>query len=451
MPRQLRSSTQNKRPRTEIETPEDEDPSDTVAHVQAMARAVATVRANLAAIRGLNMEQRTTMLAKFPEDARRAVFAKFPEFAGATTAATQAPPLLALPLPPTGPDPAATSRALANATEATLRARIRALKEAAAAPDVPPDMDVLLARIAALENPPYPATRAPAADEDGPAQALGMQQLMALIRPPSAAPPPTPEVEVVSRAATESAALAAAQAALSDDGEDDEDDGEATKRHHFKELIDLEAVKSETRNREAAVTYYSWLAVKVKAQEIAKTRASYRRLVVVALGQIRRMRALAAAMPPGPLRSEQEAILVTAEQEAKFLQGQDTILKSMADACVFADDTWDPAAFFAMVGRRWTLVRKDPTKLNTILRELQDSPAYANLLKEPAGWVAPSAVDPLSPLAGLPGNASAATSAEGLGKGGKGGKGASTKNLKKTAARRGKGLKGTGASDSEDA
>ena len=188
----------------------------------------------------------------------------------------------------------------------------------------------------------------------------------------------------------------------------------------------------------------------MKAQEIAKTRASYRRLVVVALGQIRRMRALAVALPPGPLRSEHEAILATAEQEAKFLQGQDTILKSMADACVFADDTWDPAAFFAMVGRRWTLVRKDPTKLNTILRELQDSPAYANLLKEPAGWVAPSAVDPLSPLAdGLPGNASAATSAEGLGKGGKGA--FTKKNLKKTAARRGKGLKGTGASDSEDA
>ena len=80
MPRQLRSSTQNKRSRTKIETPEAEDPTDTVAPptVQARARAVATVRANLAAIRALNMEERTTMFAKFPEDARRAVFAKFP-------------------------------------------------------------------------------------------------------------------------------------------------------------------------------------------------------------------------------------------------------------------------------------------------------------------------------------------------------------------------------------
>jgi len=106
----------------------------------------------------------------------------------------------------------------------------------------------------------------------------------------------------------------------------------------------------------------------------------------------------------------------------------------------------DLAAFFAMVGRRWTLVRKDPAKLNTALRELQGSPAYANHLKQPAGWVA----DPLSPLAGrLPGNASAATSAEGLGKGGKGA--FPKNNLKKTAARRGKSPKGTGAPDSEDA
>ena len=128
-------------------------------------------------------------------------------------------------------------------TEATATA---APAEAAAVPFAPPDMDALLARIAALENPPHPAAREPAAEEGGPDHALGMQQPVDLIRPPAAAPPPTPEVVVVSRAATESAALAAAQAALSDDGEDDESDGEATKRHHFKELIDLEAVKSET-------------------------------------------------------------------------------------------------------------------------------------------------------------------------------------------------------------
>ena len=57
----------------------------------------------------------------------------------------------------------------------------------------------------------------------------------------------------------------------------------------------------------------------------------------------------------------------------------------MADACVFADDTWDPAAFFAMAGRRWALVSKDPSKLSTILRELQDTPAYADLLEKPGG------------------------------------------------------------------
>ena len=96
MPRQPRSSTQNKRPRPEIETSEAEGPSGTVAPptVQVMVQALATVRANLTALRALNMESRTTMFAKFPKVARRAVFAKFPEF-----------------------DSTATSRALSEATE----------------------------------------------------------------------------------------------------------------------------------------------------------------------------------------------------------------------------------------------------------------------------------------------------------------------------------------------
>ena len=107
----------------------------------------------------------------------------------------------------------------------------------------------------------------------------------------------------------------------------------------------------------------------------------------------------------------------------------------MADACISADDTWDPAAFCAMVFRRRTPVSKDPYKPSTIPRELQDSPAYANLLEKPKGWVAPSAVAPLPPLAdGLPGNASAATSAGGLGKGGKGG--TTGKDFKKAAGHR---------------
>ena len=72
--------------------------------------------------------------------------------------------------------------------------------------------------------------------------------------------------------------------------------------------------------------------MKSKATKIAKARASYRRLLVVALGRLKRMRAVAVALPPGPLRSEQEAIAATAEQEVKYLQGQTTILKKMADA-----------------------------------------------------------------------------------------------------------------------
>ena len=54
---------------------------------------------------------------------------------------------------------------------------------------------------------------------------------------------------MVSHSATESAALAAAQASLSDDSEDDDSGGVATKRHHFKELIDLESVKPKSAAR----------------------------------------------------------------------------------------------------------------------------------------------------------------------------------------------------------
>ena len=59
--------------------------------------------------------------------------------------------------------------------------------------------------------------------------------------------------------------------------------------------------------------------MKTKAQEITKTHASYRRLLIVALGQLKRMRAVTVALPPGPLRSEQEAIPATEEQEVKYL------------------------------------------------------------------------------------------------------------------------------------
>ena len=49
------------------------------------------------------------------------------------------------------------------------------------------------------------------------------------------------------------------------------------------------------------------------------------------------MRAVAVALPPGPLRSEQEAIITTAEHEVKYLQGQKKIIKNMAYACIFTD------------------------------------------------------------------------------------------------------------------
>ena len=64
------------------------------------------------------------------------------------------------------------------------------------------------------------------------------------------------------------------------------------------------------------------------------------------------MRAVAAALSPGLLRMEQEATIATAEQEVKYLQDQTTALKNMADARIFADDTWGTAAFFAMVRSR---------------------------------------------------------------------------------------------------
>ena len=57
---------------------------------------------------------------------------------------------------------------------------------------------------------------------------------------------------------------AAAQASLADDSDDDDSDGQATKRHHFKELIDFVLVKAEKRNREVAETYFNWLAVMTK-------------------------------------------------------------------------------------------------------------------------------------------------------------------------------------------
>ena len=164
------------------------------------ASALATVRASITGIRSLSVESRTDLFARFPEGARLAVFAEFPEFTGApaapTTAAAQVLPPFALPILPTRPDPTATGRALAEATEAKLRALIRTLEaaataaaaetaakvaaagasaleaaattaaaeatakaaaaEASAAPFVPPDMDAILARIAALETAPHP-------------------------------------------------------------------------------------------------------------------------------------------------------------------------------------------------------------------------------------------------------------------------------------------------------
>ena len=59
---------------------------------------------------------------------------------------------------------------------------------------------------------------------------------------------------VVSRADAECSALSDAQAFLADDNKDDGSGDEGTKRHHFKEAIDLGTVKAEKRNREVAET-----------------------------------------------------------------------------------------------------------------------------------------------------------------------------------------------------
>ena len=66
----------------------------------------------------------------------------------------------------------------------------------------------------------------------------------------------------------------------------------------------MESVKVVKKNREVAETYFNRLAVKTQAQEIAKTHASYHRLLVVAMDQLRRRPAVTVALPPGPLRSE---------------------------------------------------------------------------------------------------------------------------------------------------
>ena len=129
MARQLRSSTQNKRPRPETEDSETDDQTGTEAPAVAQAGTAVTAastlaidRTNIAEISSLGVESRTDLFARFPEGARLAVYAEFTEFAGAsaapTTAAVQVLPPFALPLSHNGPDPTATSRALAEATEA---------------------------------------------------------------------------------------------------------------------------------------------------------------------------------------------------------------------------------------------------------------------------------------------------------------------------------------------
>ena len=61
------------------------------------------------------------------------------------------------------------------------------------------------------------------------------------------------------------------------------------------------------------------------------------------------------------------------EKEVNYLQSQTTTPKNMADACIFADESWDRAAFFAMFSTRCSLVRTDQSKLNKTLRDIQDS------------------------------------------------------------------------------
>ena len=99
MARQLRSSTRNKRPRPETGAPETKNqsvigaPAVTQAVAEApaapaAAAAMAIDRSQLTAIRTVSAQSRTRILAMFPEGARLAIFAAFPEFAGAPAAPT---------------------------------------------------------------------------------------------------------------------------------------------------------------------------------------------------------------------------------------------------------------------------------------------------------------------------------------------------------------------------
>ena len=105
-----------------------------------------------------------------------------------------------------------------------------------------------------------------------------------------------------------------------------------------------------------AETYYNRLQVKMKAQEIAKRRASYRRPLVVALGQLKRMPAATASLPAGPLCFEQEVAIATAKSGTSKARPRSL-------------RTWPP--------RRCSLVCKDTSKFNKVLRFIQDSTAYA--------------------------------------------------------------------------
>ena len=187
-----------------------------------------------------------------------------------------------------------------------------------------------------------------AATAGGSAHAPGMQQLMSLLQQQAAAPPPAPEVVVVSRAGTELAALAGPPGRRQPGRRQRRRGHLAPSIQGVDRLGDGQGREAEPRGGGDVLQ----LALGEDGQEIAKTRASCRFLLVVALGHLKRMRAVAAALSPGLLRMEQEATIATAEQEVKYLQDQTTALKNMAVARIFADDTWGTAAFFAMVRSR---------------------------------------------------------------------------------------------------
>ena len=92
------------------------------------------------------------------------------------------------------------------------------------------------------------------------------------------------------------------------------------------------------------------------------------------------------------------------------------ILREMTDACCVADDTPVPAEFFCALAKRWSLVRRDPSKLVSCIESLQDSPLYASWIKQGTSLSEAGESGALPISSGVPSSAASATSTPSLGK-----------------------------------